>query len=150
MIGMSGGATIDDAEARTTPDAMIRFILLAGGLIALGACSDSCTNTVVSRKDAPLGKYTAVMFERNCGASTGFSTQISVLDIGHEPSGGGNTFRADDDHGVAFAADWGGPWAETRWLAPDHLLIRYAAGSRLFARVDKVAGVKVSYQQVSR
>lgn len=124
-------------------------MVLAGALIALGGCSDSCANTVVSRKDAPLGKHTALMFQRNCGATTVISTQISVLEKGEEPSGGGNTFRADDNHGVAFAADWGGPWVEMRWLAPDHLLIRYAAGSRLFEQVDEVAGINVSYQKVA-
>lgn len=90
------------------------------------------------------------MFQRDCGATTGFSTQISVLEQGIEPSGGGNTFRADDDHGAAAAGDWGGPWAEMRWLAPDHLLIRYAAKSRLFEQQEEVSGVKISYQQVPR
>lgn len=37
-----------------------------------------------------------------------------------------------------------------RWLAPDHLLIRYAAKSRLFEQQEEVSGVKISYQQVAR
>ena len=69
---------------------------------------------------------------------------------GEQSSGSGNTFRADDDHGAAAAGEWGGPWAEIRWLAPDHLLIRYAAKSRLFEQEDKVSGVTVSYEQVNR
>jgi hypothetical protein len=90
------------------------------------------------------------MFQRDCGATTGFSTQVSVVEHGREVSGGGNAFRADDDHGAAAAGAWGGPWAEMRWLAPDHLLIRYAAKSRLFAQEVQVSGVKISYQQVTR
>lgn len=90
------------------------------------------------------------MFQRDCGATTGFSTQISVLEKGDEPSGGGNTFRANDDHGAAAAGDWGGPWAEMRWLASDHLLIRYAAKSRLFEQEEEVLGIKISYHQVAR
>lgn len=90
------------------------------------------------------------MFQRDCGATTDFSTQISVLEPGGKASDGGNIFRADTDHGVARAGDWGGPWSEMKWLAPDHLLIRYAAKSRVFRQEDETSGVKISYQQVAR
>ena len=90
------------------------------------------------------------MFQRDCGATTGFSTQVSVVAQGEQPSGSGNAFRADDDHGAAAAGTWGGPWAEIRWLAPDQLLIRYAAKSRLFEQEDEVSGIRISYQQVNR
>ena len=73
-----------------------------------------------------------------------------MVEHGDEPSGSGNTFRADDDHEAAAAGEWGGPWAEMRWLAPDHLLIRYAAKSRMFEQDDEVSGIKISYQQVAR
>jgi hypothetical protein len=124
--------------------------MFSAGFIALSGCSGSCANSVISRADAPDGLHSAVMFQRDCGATTGFSTQISVLEHGDEPSGGGNTFRADGDHGAATAGDWGGPWAEMKWLAPDHLLIRFAAKSRLFEQDEEVSGVKISYQQVTR
>lgn len=143
-------ADIDDEGALATPDTMFRTGILAVGLIALSGCSDSCANTLISRVDAPDGLHSAVIFQRDCGATTGFSTQISVVKHGDEPSGGGNIFRADDDHGAAAAGEWGGPWAEIKWLAPDHLQLRYAAKSRLFEQEDEVSGVKISYQQVSR
>jgi hypothetical protein len=87
-----------------------------------------------------------MMFQRDCGATTSFSTQVSILESEQLPSGAGNAFRADDDHGAAAAGRWGGPWAELRWLAPDHLLIRYAAKSRIFKQVDSIGDVKISYQ----
>jgi hypothetical protein len=62
------------------------------------------------------------------------------------PSGGGNAFRADDDHGAAVDGRGGGPWAEMRWLGPDHLLIRYAAKSRIFKQANSVDGVRVTCQ----
>ena len=129
---------------------MLRQGIFAAGLIALSGCSDGCGNSPISRADAPDGLHSAVMFQRDCGATTGFSTQISVLKQAQEPSGGGNTFRADADHGAAAVGDWGGPWAEMRWLAPDHLLVRYAAKSRLFEQQREVSGVTISYQQVTR
>jgi hypothetical protein len=90
------------------------------------------------------------MFQRDCGATTGFSTQISVVEQGDEPSGSGNVFRADANNGAAATGGWGGPWAEMKWLAPDHLLIRYASKSRLFEQAEEVSGVKITYEQVAR
>ena len=129
---------------------MLRSSMLAAAVLTFSGCSDTCSNNPISRADAPDGLHSAVMFQRDCGATTGFSTQVSVVAQGEQSSGSGNTFRADDDHGAAAAGKWGGPWAEIRWLAPDHLLIRYAAKSRLFEREDEVSGIKISYQQVDR
>ena len=88
------------------------------------------------------------MFQRDCGATTGFSTQVSVLDSGDTLDGGGNTFRADDDHGTARTGAWGGSWAEIKWLSTDRLLIRYAAHSRLFEQDADVSDVEVVYEVV--
>lgn len=129
---------------------MIRGSVLAVTAFTCSSCSDTCSNTQISRADAPDGLHSAVMFQRDCGATTRFSTQVSVVTQGEQPSASGNIFRADDGHGVAAAGAWGGPWAETKWLAPDHLLIRYATKSRLFEQKDEVSGVKISYQQVNR
>ncbi|WP_288459305.1 hypothetical protein [uncultured Sphingomonas sp.] len=126
----------------------MRKLALAAAFMALSGCSDTCSNTIVSRARAPHGQHEAVMFQRDCGATTGFSTQISVLDEGGRLAGAGNAFRADDDHGAARADEWGGPWAEMRWLSPDHLLVRYEAKSRLFEQEEGVSGVRISYQAV--
>ena len=129
---------------------MIRTLLVATASLTLGACSDQCTNEVLIRLASPDGEQDAVMFQRNCGATTGFSTQVSILGAGEALSGGGNTFRADDNHGAAKIAHWGGSWAEMKWLASDRLLIRYAANSRLFEHDESVSGVAVSYEALGR
>lgn len=127
---------------------MSRALSIVTAGLLLSACSDMCANSVVSRASSPDGQHDAVLFQRDCGATTGFSTQVSILGAGDQPSGSGNAFRADDDHGSARAGDWGGSWAELRWLAPDHLLVRYAAKSRIFEQDDVVSGVKITYEPV--
>lgn len=127
---------------------MPKLALFATGLAALAGCSDSCGNTVIDRADAPDGLHSAWLFERNCGATTGFSTQVSVLDAGAELSGSGNAFVADNGEGTAVEGDWGAPWAELSWIGNNHLLIRYAAGSRMFEQGRQVSGVRISYRQV--
>lgn len=117
-------------------------------LLACAGCSDACQNTAASRSSSPDGSHLAVLFQRDCGATTGFSTQISILSPGDKLLGGGNAFIADDDHGVARAGEWGGSWAEMKWLSPDHLLVRYAVKSRLFKQDEDVSGVRITYQVV--
>jgi hypothetical protein len=125
---------------------MRRAILLIA-LLACAGCSDGCGNSIVSRSASPDGRRVAVLFQRDCGATTGFSTQISILPAGEQALEAGNAFRADDGHGAARAGDWGGPWAEMAWLSADHLRIRYAARSRLLRQRDEVDGVMVTYRQ---
>ena len=127
---------------------MIRALLVATFSLMLGACGDGCSNEVVARVASPDGEREAVMFQRDCGATTGFSTQVSILERGESLSGSGNTFRADDDHGAAKTGPWGGSWAEMEWLTSDRLLIRYATKSRLFEQDESVSGVAISYEAV--
>lgn len=119
-------------------------------LVTIAGCSDDCGNTVVSSKTARDARRSAVLFQRNCGATAGFSTQISVLEAGHRLASGGNVFIADAGHGGAEAAPWGGPWAEVVWLSPRELLVRYDAKARVFRRSDAVLAVKVRFEPVSR
>ena len=118
--------------------------------LASTGCSDTCENSVAAKVVSPDGQREAVMFQRDCGATTGYSTQISVLDHGETQAGGGNAFRADDNHGVAAVGEWQGPWADMRWAATDRLLIRYASKSRIFEQAAKVNGVEIDYQQIAR
>jgi hypothetical protein len=127
---------------------MVRALSLLALPLLCGGCSDGCGNTLVSRSPSPDGRHEAVLFQRDCGATTGFSTQISVLDAGSPVARGGNVFIADDDHGAARAGDWGGPWAEVAWLSSDRLRIRYADKSRVFEKRDAVKGVTITYQAV--
>jgi hypothetical protein len=127
---------------------MFKVFLPTACCILIGACSDPCTNTIVSRVPSPDGQREAVLFQRDCGATTGFSTQISILGGSQQLSGGGNAFIADDDHGAAQAGSWGGSWADLKWLTSDRLLVRYAAKSRLFKQDESVSGVQIAYQSV--
>jgi hypothetical protein len=84
---------------------MLRGYLLAMALLCLSSCSDMCGNSIVRRIASPDARYEAVLFERNCGATTGFATHVSVVSAGDEVTGGGNAFAADDDHGKATSGD---------------------------------------------
>ena len=42
--------------------------------------SDLCGNEIYKEVYSPNNKHKAIIFQRDCGATTGFSTQISVID----------------------------------------------------------------------
>jgi len=123
-------------------------IFLVGLFVA--GCSGTCHNTPHQTLPSPHGRFSAVLFSRDCGATTGFSSQVSVTGIGDTQNGGGNAFVADDNHGLAAAASWGGPWTELRWLSAGRLLVRYDARARVFKKEERVSGVSISYEQVPR
>lgn len=60
------------------------------------ATHDMCGNEVYSEVLSPNREHKVVMFQRDCGATTGFSTQISILDSGDElENESGNTYIID-------------------------------------------------------
>jgi hypothetical protein len=118
--------------------------------LTLSGCGDACRNQIIQQSASPNGRWLAVLIQRNCGATTDFSTQVSVVRNGEVPSGSGNVFRADTDHGKAGAESWAGPWAEVNWVADDLILIRYDRRSRTFATNRHIGGVRITYEQVAR
>lgn len=123
---------------------MKRFIVIFCCCL-LSGCSDVCQNQIVSKVKSPDGLKAAVVFQRDCGATTGFTTQVSILPLGENPERSGNVFVADDNHGAAEIGSWGGPWVSVNWLDASHLQVTYAKGSRVFEKMDDVGEVTVSF-----
>lgn len=124
----------------------MRFSWLVGlGLPAALLACEPCGNTDLVDVPSPDGARHAVVFTRDCGATTGFSTQVSVLRTGQRPRGGGNALILDDDHGHAPAPPGQGPAVAVRWLAPTELELRYDGRARVFTAVSHVGGVAVTY-----
>ncbi|MBX3610972.1 MAG: hypothetical protein KF871_13865 [Hydrogenophaga sp.] len=124
-------------------------LVLAWGLwLALGRLMDAgCTNRVLDNQPSPDGHWRAVVFERNCGASTGFSTQVSVLAVRAElRNRAGNLFIADTDHGAAPSGRGGGPAVTVQWRSARQLVVRHHPAARVFKAMPSVNGVAVSYR----
>jgi hypothetical protein len=124
------------------------LVATAGGvLFAAGRQSGLCENTPLAEVPSPGGTRKAVVFQRDCGATTGFSTQVSVLAAGEKlRDNGGNVFVADTDHGAAPSGPGGGPVVEPVWIAEDRLLIRHHRLARVFRSEARVGSVAVVYE----
>lgn len=78
---------------------------------------DICSNEIVKELISPDNKTKVILFQRDCGATTDFSTQISIISA-HEdlPNDGGNIFVTE---GHPNEND-----IEITWLSPTKLAIR--------------------------
>jgi hypothetical protein len=126
----------------------MRSLILLCVISACSGCDELlglCGNVVVQTVKSPDGAHVAVLFTRDCGATTALSTQVSVLGSTKSLSGGGNAFVADDNHGAVRASSTGAIPMTLRWTAADHLSISYPAGARVFKKESRVDGVAITY-----
>jgi hypothetical protein len=107
---------------------------------------DPCDNKELQTVNSPNGQHKAIVFQRSCGATTGFSTQISLLKTNKQlPKEGGNIFMADTNHGKAPAGDGGGPAVTIQWLGEQTLSVKYDKRSRVFRCGQSMDGVSILY-----
>jgi hypothetical protein len=124
---------------------VIGSVLLALGFTWLmSSFDDLCGNTIVATEFSPDHQRKAVLFERNCGATTGFSSQVSVLPADDDlPNEGGNVFAANEGRG-GEPTTWGGPFVALHWRDARTLMLRHDAFADVRfskTRLDDVAVV---------
>ena len=118
-----------------------RCVVVVCGLICavLPSGCAMCGNDEIRRSQSPDGTLEAVVFQRDCGATTGFSTQVSIVTTQSTlPNSGGNTWIADCDHGAAPSAPWGGPPIRIKWTGSRELMIEYDHRTRVFSSPPSV------------
>lgn len=97
--------------------------------------ADPCENTISQTLTSPDGTQKAVVFTRGCGATTGDSTQISLVNssgsVGKEA---GNVLVLGDETPVSL-----------RWKNATTLEIHFPATSQSFTKKTSVDGVSVVY-----
>ena len=94
-----------------------------------------CANTEKQRLPSPDGRREVVIFERDCGATTDYSTQVAVLARGAAlPNRPANAFIYG--HRMPLRVRWDGPQA---------LTVAYPPGFRGHTEQRRAAGVEVRY-----
>ncbi|WP_457388531.1 hypothetical protein [Roseateles sp. P5_E1] len=125
----------------------------------IGGCSvllnqlfpaDLCATEVFTKVRSPSGKLTAIVYEIDCGATTGFSRQVVIVPTTErriDPQALPRGFfaislgSAVDDH-LAMRDGL----VDLHWLADDHLDIAYPAGSRPIRSAARSDGVDMTYR----
>jgi hypothetical protein len=118
----------------------------AASALALGGCGGLCGEEVVQHEPSPYGWGTAIVFVRDCGATTGFATQVAL--VGNVDAGQRErnvVFVADDDHGAAPSWPGGGTRVRVRWVDASHLEVAHHPRARTFQREESHGGIRITY-----
>ena len=118
--------------------ARLDFWLILGVLSTLlMGCDTSCESIVNERVISPDKSFQAVLFSRNCGASTGFYSQVSVLPV---------TDSDVRDSGNVLVLNEPSP-LRMRWRSERELVITGAGNTAAVMKKNAaVAGVSVIYE----
>jgi len=120
------------------------YRIISGGValsllasVALVTSCSTCSNTLRSKTLSSDGRLAAVFSERNCGATTDFSSIVNVQTASD---------RFDSDQGVLFVAK-GHYDIAVAWSGPRALLVTCAACSRknIFREVTALGDIAVRY-----
>jgi hypothetical protein len=112
------------------------------------SCDSGCANEMLEAVKSPDGNLQAVIFRRDCGATTDYSTQVSIISANTKlPNKSGNVFVADTDHGKAPEQEGGGPKVKAEWLDNKSLRISYDLRDRVFLEEEKQSGISISYEK---
>ncbi len=113
--------------------------------------SGMCGNEIVRSLNSTNNKYKVVIFKRDCGATTGFSSQVSILNSNEElRNESGNLFISDCDHGKAPRAAWGGPEIKMKWLNKDTLELAYHKDARIFLQKYSYKEIFIKYEVINK
>lgn len=123
-------------------------VFIGAAFIGLNSLMEGmCKNDILEQIPSPNKKLEAIIFQRDCGATTGFSTQVSIINSSRNlPKGGGNVFVADTDHGKAPSGQ-GGPEVHAKWQNDKSLIIKYHKDARTFKTASMVKGINISYEK---
>lgn len=116
----------------------MKVFLCATLLILVAGCTGSlCGNEILQEVASPDKQHLAVIFERNCGATTANSKQISVVSFGMKlPNEAGNTFIAK-----------GGGDVRVTWKSADQLTVHHPKNLEIFKAQPNTMGIALKYEQ---
>jgi hypothetical protein len=123
------------------------LIVIAFGFFLYQTFAKVCGNEILSEFVSPDNSKKIVVFQRDCGATTPFSTQASLLAITDKlPDEGGNVFSGDTNHGAAPSRPGGGPELRVRWEDRNGLILEHHKAARIFKATQRIGEVEVQYE----
>lgn len=107
-----------------------------------------CGNQIVTEQLSPDEKYKFVVFVRDCGATTGFYTHVSILKSEEK--------LRDDESGNVLALDYfgeyinkyGGADAKVEWIADRKIGIHFDSKAQAVKKETKVKGIEITYEEI--
>jgi hypothetical protein len=113
---------------------------------SLGCAADPCGTEILAEAASQDAQIKAVLFLRNCGATTGYVTAVSLVSpdesLGDDrqffrPARLGNVFRAEQAGDVVI-----------RWQSPRELLISYSLDAKVHLQERSRGAISISYRAI--
>jgi len=124
------------------------LLYAAAAAVLRHALAPLCGNVALAEFPSPSRSLKASVWVRDCGATTDFSTQVSILDAdGPSDSDSANVLVVDGDHGRAPVGSRGGPEVRVRWESDTVLVVAYHRSARVFRSAPKVGHVAITYEK---
>ena len=95
-----------------------------------------CENEIVKQVSSPTGNEVAVLYTRDCGATTSLSYILSILPEGKK-------FTSSENYRILTASNLEN--ISIQWIGGDHLLV-VLKGGEIFLQRDNFSGIKITYQ----
>jgi hypothetical protein len=125
-------------------------VTVVGFFLFLDSMTPGCGVEPITATLSPDARLQVVAFEYDCGATTDFSTQVSVLPAGASLSNKpGNVIRLEPNGNAAPRGPGGGPRVLVKWVSTDSLEISFDQRDRLIVQNRTVHGVRIGYAHLS-
>ena len=117
------------------PQSVCLVVVLA--VAGLG-CAPHCGNEILQEELRPGGPYRAVLFIRSCGATTGYSTHVSILGVKKLSSASTGNVLIIESGGPSD------PMAKVSWLDRNTLKILHQT-EQVFRKEASWNGISIVY-----
>jgi hypothetical protein len=114
-------------------------------LVGVSCGGDPCGTELIHETLSQDGKVKAVLFLRNCGATTDYVTSVSLVSPSENLTDD-STFFTPRRLGTIFRAKGVVP-ASVAWRSPSELIITYARGAEVLLRQHVHGKIRVAYEE---
>jgi hypothetical protein len=127
------------------------FCLVLAGIVFF-ALNPIAGNSIIERVYSSDNINIIYIFDRNAGAKTGYSTQVSIIRTNRKFGNSiGNTFVCDDDHGkVKDLNSIGGPNIKAIWISNNNIVIYYPKMTRIYKKKNIIGSIRIEYEKESK
>ncbi|MGY6648315.1 DUF5412 family protein [Wenyingzhuangia sp. IMCC45574] len=126
---------------------MFIFLIVIASLFS---SENMCEQSIVEIKVSPNKLKKAIILEKNCGATSGLSTQLHVLNINENINEKYNPFfSADSDHGKAEITEENIININIDWSDNETLVVEYDKKARVFIKEKAQNEVVVEYKTLA-
>ena len=99
-----------------------------------------CENTIIQTSVSPNHKYKLVLYQRDCGVTTGFSSQISLLDIDEK-------LDLENDSGNIYIANGYPDNFKITWISNNSVIIKRPQ-TKTYRMKKEVNNISFTYLQL--